>query len=118
MPEDRLNKVSCNHYRCEIEVTLEILSGKWKSLILWNLSMHEVIRFNEFRKLIPEITQKMLTQQLKDLAKNELVKKTIYPQVPPMVEYCLTPRGKALIPILEAMDQWGKKFVDEFKHKQ
>jgi len=118
MPEDRLNKVSCNHYRCEIEITLEILSGKWKSLILWNLSMHEVIRFNEFRKLIPEITQKMLTQQLKDLAQNELVKKTIYPQVPPMVEYRLTPRGKALIPILAAMDQWGKKFVDEFKHKQ
>ena len=115
MPEDRLNKVSCNNYRCEIEVTLEILSGKWKSLILWNLSNHETIRFNEFKRLIPEITQKMLTQQLRDLTKNGLIKKTIYPQVPPMVEYSLTPIGKDLIPILEAMDKWGKDFVNNFK---
>ncbi len=115
MPEDRLNKVSCNNYRCEIEVTLEILSGKWKSLILWNLSNHEIIRFNEFKRLIPEITQKMLTQQLRDLTKNGLVKKTIYAQVPPMVEYSLTPIGKDLIPILEEMDKWGKNFVNNFK---
>ena len=116
MPEDRLNKVSCSNYRCEIEVTLEILSGKWKSLILWNLHNHETIRFNEFKRLIPEITQKMLTQQLRDLAKNGLIEKKIYPQVPPMVEYFLTPLGKELIPILDAMDQWGKHFVDNFKH--
>jgi DNA-binding HxlR family transcriptional regulator len=115
MPEDRLNKVSCSNYRCEIEVTLEILSGKWKALILWNLSNHEFIRFNEFKRLIPEITQKMLTQQLRDLIKNGLIKKTIYPQVPPMVEYSLTPMGKELIPILDAMDKWGKNFVDNFK---
>ena len=114
MPEDRLNKVSCSNYRCEIEVTLEILSGKWKSLLLWNLSIHETIRFNEFRRLIPDITQKMLTQQLRDLVKNGLVEKTIYPQVPPMVEYNLTPLGASLIPILSLMDDWGKKFVDAF----
>lgn len=116
MPEDRLNKVSCSNYRCEIEVTLEILSGKWKSLILWSLSNREFIRFNEFKRLIPEITQKMLTQQLRDLIKNGLIKKTIYPQVPPMVEYSLTPMGKELIPILDSMDKWGKSFVDNFKH--
>lgn len=118
MPEDRSNKVSCSNYRCEIEITLEVLSGKWKALILWNLSNHEPIRFNEFKKLIPEITQKMLTQQLRDLTKNGLVEKTIYPQVPPMVEYSLTPMGKELVPILEAMDNWGKKFVDRFKYRR
>lgn len=107
MPEDRLNKVSCSNYRCEIEVTMEILSGKWKSLILWNLSNYEFIRFNEFKRLIPEITQKMLTQQLRDLIKNGLIKKTVYPQVPPMVEYSLTSMGEELIPILDSMDKWG-----------
>lgn len=117
MPEDRSNKVSCSNYRCEIEVTLEVLSGKWKALILWNLSNHESIRFNEFKRLIPEITQKMLTQQLRDLTNNGLVDKKVYPQVPPMVEYSLTPMGEELIPILEAMDEWGKKFVDKFKYR-
>lgn len=116
MPKDRLNKVSCSNYRCEIEVTLEILSGKWKSLIIWNLNLHKSIRYNEFRRLIPEITQKMLSQQLKDLEQNGLVNRTVYHEVPPMVEYSLTKMGEELIPILTAMDKWGKSFVDEFKH--
>ncbi|MEG1254873.1 helix-turn-helix domain-containing protein [Clostridium sp.] len=114
MPKDRLNKVSCNNYRCEIEVTLEILSGKWKALIIWNLNIHKVIRYNEFKRLIKGITQKMLSQQLKDLEQNGLVNRTIYHQVPPMVEYSLTQRGEDLIPILEAMDNWGKDFVDNY----
>lgn len=116
MPKDRLNKVSCSNYRCEIEVTLEILSGKWKSLIIWNLSIHKVIRYNEFKRLIPEITQKMLSQQLKDLEHNGLIDRTIYHEVPPMVEYSLTHLGENLIPILEAMDNWGKDFVDNYMH--
>ncbi|WP_297517795.1 helix-turn-helix domain-containing protein [uncultured Clostridium sp.] len=114
MPADRTNKVSCGSYRCEIEVTLEILSGKWKSLLLWNLGTHEVIRFNEFKHIIPEVSQKMLTQQLRDLEKNNIVHRKIYNQVPPMVEYSLTDTGKKLLPILEAMDVWGKDFVDNF----
>lgn len=116
MPEDRLNKVSCNNYRCEIEVTLEILSGKWKALIIWNLSLHKVIRYNEFKRLIPGITQKMLSQQLKDLEQNGLVHRTVYPEVPPMVEYSLTKLGNDLIPILEEMDKWGKYFVDNYRN--
>lgn len=115
MPEDRLNKVSCNSYRCEIEVTLEILTGKWKALIIWNLNLHKVIRYNEFIRLIPGITQKMLSQQLKDLEQNGLVSRTVYPEVPPMVEYSLTELGQDLIPILEEMDKWGKYFVDNYK---
>ena len=115
MPKDRLNKVSCSSYRCEIEVTLEILSGKWKALIIWNLSIHKVIRYNEFKRLIPGITQKMLSQQLKDLEKNGLVNRTVYHEIPPMVEYSLTKTAEDLIPILDAMDKWGKDFVDNYK---
>jgi DNA-binding HxlR family transcriptional regulator len=114
MPKDRTNKVSCGHYRCEIEITLELIGGKWKSLLLWNLGLHEIIRFNEFRRIIPDITQKMLTQQLRTLEEDGLVSRTIYNQVPPMVEYALTDKGKSLLPILKAMDDWGKQYVSEF----
>lgn len=117
MPDDRQNKVSCSNYRCEIEVTLEVISGKWKALILWHLGQEELIRFNEFRRRIPDISQKMLTQQLRKLEEVGLVNRKIYNQVPPMVEYSLTEQGHALIPILDAMDHWGKNFVDDFQKK-
>lgn len=116
MPEDRTNKVSCSNYRCEIELTLEIIGGKWKALLLWNLGIHEVIRFNEFRRIIPEITQKILTQQLRSLEEAGLVNRKVYNQVPPMVEYSLSRYGEKLIPILEQMDIWGKDYVDKYFH--
>lgn len=111
MPDSRENKISCTNYQCEIELTLEILSGKWKALIIWNLHLHEVIRYNEFRRLISGITQKMLTQQLKELEKYGIVTRTVYPTVPPTVEYQLSELGQELIPIMSAMDQWGKNYV-------
>ncbi len=114
MPEDRTNKVSCNNYRCEIEITLEIISGKWKSLILWNLGIHEVIRFNEFRRLIPEITQKVLTEQLRGLEDAGLINRKVYKQIPPMVEYTLAEHGEKLMPILEQMDIWGKNYISDY----
>lgn len=111
MPDNRENKISCTNYRCEIEVTLEVLAGKWKSLIIWNLHLHDKIRYNEFRKLIPEVTQKMLTQQLRELEKNMIVEREVHNTVPPSVEYYLSDIGKKLIPIMEAMDKWGKEYV-------
>ncbi len=117
MPDSRENKVSCSNYQCEIELTLEILSGKWKALIIWNLHLHEVVRYNEFRRLIPAITQKMLTQQLKELEKYGIVSRKIYPTVPPTVEYKLTEMGQELIPIMSAMDQWGKKYVKQYREQ-
>ncbi len=115
MPDIRDNKISCSNYQCEIEVTLEVLSGKWKSLILWNLHLHEKIRYNELRRLITGITQKMLTQQLRDLEKYGIVERTIYPTVPPMVEYSLTKLGEDLIPIMQKMDEWGKEYVKHYQ---
>ena len=114
MPDARENKISCSNYQCEIEVTLEILSGKWKALLIWNLHLQQVIRYNEFRRLIPSITQKMLTQQLKELEKYGIISRTVYPTVPPMVEYRLTQLGLELIPIMQSMDIWGKKYVKEY----
>lgn len=115
MPDYRENKVSCSNYQCEIELTVEILSGKWKALIIWCLHQHGTIRYNELRRLISGITPKMLTQQLKELEKYGIVFRTAYLTVPPTVDYQLTEIGKDLIPIMSAMDQWGKKYVQHYR---
>ncbi len=73
-----------------------------------------MITENEFRRLIPEISQKVLTEQLRDLEDDGLVNRKIYKQVPPMVEYSLTKYGEKLMPILEEMDIWGKKYIDNY----
>lgn len=115
MPDDRKNKVNCSNYHCEIELTLELIGGKWKALILWNLHLHETIRYSEFKQYMPKITQKMLTQQLKELEKYGLISKEVYPSVPPMVEYSLTDIAKELMPIMDQMDDWGKKYIEKYK---
>lgn len=111
MPEERENKISCTNFTHEVEVALEVITGKWKSTILLNLHTTELIRFNEFLKIIPNITQKMLTQQLRKLEKDHLVIRKVYPSVPPVVEYSLSPLAKDLIPILENLNQWGKQVI-------
>lgn len=115
MPDSREHKVSCSNYQCEIELTLEILGGKWKALIIWNLHLHGVIRYNEFRRIIPNVTQKMLTQQLKELEKYGIVSRAAYATVPPTVDYRLTELGEELIPIMSAMDSWGKAYVKRYQ---
>ncbi len=114
MPEDRENKVSCSNFTNEMEVALEVLSGKWKSTILWSLQDSEQIRFNEFLRIIPGITQKMLTQQLRKLEENNLISRKVYPTVPPVVEYSLTSLGKEAIPLLEALNKWGKEVIKSY----
>ena len=91
MPDSREHKVSCSNYQCEIELTLEILSGKWKALIIWDLHLHGIIR---------------------------IVSRTVHPTIPPTTEYQLTELGNELIPIMSAMDQWGKKYVRLYQEEQ
>ncbi len=94
-------------YHCAMDVTMDYIGGKWKTVVLWYLRKDKK-RFSELRKLIPNITEKMLSLQLKDLENDGLVKRKIYPQVPPKVEYYLTDFGKTLIPMLEEIAQWGR----------
>jgi len=112
LPEDRTNKISCSNYNCEIEVVLEIISGKWTSLILWTLGTKGTKRFGELKKLLPGVTQTVLTQQLRTLEKNKIISRTIYPEVPPIVEYSLTNIGTELMPIFKDLDAWGKKYIN------
>jgi DNA-binding HxlR family transcriptional regulator len=97
-------------YNCPLEMTMDLIDGKWKVLIMWQLS-EQVGRFNELRRQFPQMTQKMLTQQLRDLENNGLIIRTVYPQVPPKVEYTLTEFGRSLIPLLRQMDDWGSEYA-------
>lgn len=99
---------------CPVEATLELIGGKYKSLILWHLSEGN-LRFSELRKVIHGVTPKMLTQQLRELEANELIHREVFPVVPPKVEYSLTKRGYSLMPILVAMRDWGAEYLREKK---
>ncbi len=106
-------------YHCPMELTIDLIGGKWKSLILWHLG-ENTFRFNELKKMLPQITQKMLTQQLRELEQDGLLKRFVYTQVPPKVEYSLTEEGKTLLPILELMCQWGMNYANQseaIKHR-
>jgi DNA-binding HxlR family transcriptional regulator len=99
-------------YQCSMELTLDLIGGKWKSLILWYLG-ENTLRFSELRKALPQVTAKMLTQQLRELEGSGLVKRFIYTQIPPKVEYSLTAAGKSLLPILATLCEWGLNYVSE-----
>ena len=94
---------------CGLDVALAIMGGKWKPLILWHV-MEGKIRFGQLKRLIPGITQKMLTQQLRELEKDGLVSRKVFAEVPPRVEYSLTDFGETLKPVLDLLCLWGKKY--------
>ena len=96
---------------CPVEATLEVIGGRWKVLILRQL-MPGVRRFNELHRSLHGITQKMLTQQLRELEADGLIHREVYLQVPPKVEYSLTQTGKTLVPVLKAMHEWGEQYLN------
>jgi DNA-binding HxlR family transcriptional regulator len=93
---------------CPVEATLDIIGGKWKSIILFRV-LEGTRRFNELRRLIPSLTQRMLTNQLRELERDGLIARKIYAQVPPKVEYSITAFGKTLKPVLLALKNWAEK---------
>jgi DNA-binding HxlR family transcriptional regulator len=96
---------------CAVEQTLKVIGGRWKVLILRELFLG-VRRFNELQRSLQGVTQKMLTQQLREMEADGLLDRKVYPQIPPKVEYSLTPLGESLKPILEAMHDWGEQFLE------
>ncbi len=96
---------------CPVETTLKAIGGRWKVLILREL-FPGVKRFGELHRSIQGITQKMLTQQLREMEQDGLIHRHVYPQIPPKVEYSLTEKGESLKPILLSMHAWGEQFVD------
>ncbi|MBV9531109.1 MAG: helix-turn-helix transcriptional regulator [Bradyrhizobium sp.] len=93
---------------CAVEATLDLINGKWKGVILFHLQQGTQ-RFGELRKLMPGITQRMLTKQLRALEDDRLIIRTVYAEVPPRVEYSLSEIGKSLRPVIETLKAWGEK---------
>ena len=97
---------------CPMVLMQNMIAGKWKILILWYLS-YNVLRFSDIKKKLPDVTQKMLTQQLRSLEEDKLIYRKVYPVVPPKVEYGLTDIGKRVIPVLEMMHDFGAEYLDK-----
>jgi DNA-binding HxlR family transcriptional regulator len=98
-------------YNCPVEAAVDVFGGKWKALILWWLQQR-TWRFAELRRQIPGITEKMLTQQLRELEADGIVDRRVYPTVPPRVEYSLTEYGRSLKRALKAICDWGRNHME------
>jgi DNA-binding HxlR family transcriptional regulator len=113
--------VANNHARlrqshiCPVETGLELIGGRWKARILWKL-YNRTMRFGELRRELSGITEKMLAQQLRELERDELVTRTMYHEMPPKVEYSLSPFGKTLGPMLEILAEWGTQNREKIVH--
>ncbi|CZT38044.1 winged helix-turn-helix transcriptional regulator [Rhizobium sp. 9140] len=111
LPHSRLD---CNP-GCSVEAAISLIDGKWKCVILWHLHQEGVARFNELRRRLPGVTQRMLTNQLRELEADGLLDRVVYAQVPPKVEYSLSERGRSMAPVLMVLKQWGDANIDLFR---
>ncbi|SCL88696.1 winged helix-turn-helix transcriptional regulator [Sporanaerobacter sp. PP17-6a] len=99
---------------CPYVTAQKLLTGKWTLLILHHLS-EKTMRFNELKKVLPDLTQSTLTKQLRMMEKNGLIIRTVYNQIPPKVEYSLSPLGKHFKPVLDALEIWGEEYIEYLK---
>ncbi len=114
-----VSKPECDEavFNCPVEATLSVIGGKWKVVILYYLAHAGTHRFAELRRKIPGVSERMLTQQLRELERDGVVHREVYPEVPPKVEYSLTPYGGTLRPISDLMCDWGKKHLKRVKNR-
>lgn len=96
---------------CPMELGINILSGKWKLKILWILYNKKIVRFNELQRNLGNITTKTLTEQLRELENKKIIKRTVYPEIPPKVEYSLTETGISIEPVMKALCNWGNEYL-------
>ena len=107
-----MSKTEAVSNACPMELGINILSGKWKLRILRNLYIKKVVRFNELQRNLGNITTKTLTEQLRELEDKKMIKRTIYPEIPPKVEYSLTEIGSSIEPVLKTLCDWGNDYLE------
>lgn len=103
-------------FHCNVELTIDVMGGKWKPLIIYHIGKSEVIRYGELKRKIPDINERVLSRQLRELEEDKLIYRKIYNEVPPKVEYSVTKIGKSLTPILEEMGKWGLQYNETFNY--
>ncbi len=107
-------QVEARFFQCPVDAGLALMAGKWKPCLLWKLYRYQTMRFGQFKRMLPGITDKMLTQQLRELEADGLITRRVYPVVPPKVEYMLSAFGKTLEPVIAAIATWGKRMSRRF----
>lgn len=100
---------------CPMAFGINVLSGKWKLQIVWIIYRKKIVRFNDLQKLLGNITTKTLTQQLRELEGERIIRRTVYAEVPPKVEYSLTDIGKTISPVLKSLCDWGEIYQQMVK---
>ena len=106
MTKPRHSRYDCNP-GCSVEATISLIDGKWKCVVLYHL-LDKTVRFNELRRIIPDVTQRMLTNQLRELEMDGLIVRKVYAEVPPRVEYRLSEIGESLRPVIDTLKAWGE----------
>jgi len=107
--------VEARFFQCPVDAGLALMAGKWKPRILWKLYRYQTMRFDQLKRMLPDITDKMLTQQLRELEADGLIKRMVYPVVPPKVEYTFSAFGKTLEPVIAAIATWGETHEQEIR---
>lgn len=100
-------------FKCSIGFTMTVIGNKWRAIILWHITQSQPVRYGNLKQSIPHISHKVLVQELKNLESDGLIVRTIYPTIPPRVEYSLTDRGQSLEKILSELCAWGKQFMTD-----
>lgn len=111
------NKVEICPPNCSVDYAFKRIGGKYKGRILWYLYENECLRYGELKRILYDVTTKMLTQTLRELEADHLINRKVYQEVPPKVEYSLTETGKELIPFIDYLRQWGDKQIEKEKNK-
>jgi DNA-binding HxlR family transcriptional regulator len=96
---------------CPVEATLNVIGGKWKGIVLYHLLVDGTLRFNELKRKVGDVTQRMLTKQLRELEDDGLIIRHVYAEIPPKVEYSLSKKGQSLSPILLSLRDWGIEYL-------
>lgn len=103
-------------FHCNTELAIDIVGGKWKPLIIYHLDNNPVLRFGEFKRLIPDVNERVLSRSLKELERNQILHRKDYHENPPKVEYSLTDEGKKLSPIIVQLGEWGKEYNRSYQY--